>query len=148
MTEPTDTTPPTPPQDLALPSAADLQRLETLRRALLDVHRALLDAERRRYEAARGTIPNNSAFLQLIINDPWFDWLRPMAQLVLMIDERTSDKKQPLGVDEMRALFAQGVALLRPDENGDTFQRLFHDTLQASPALAVQLRQSVSRLKA
>ena len=93
------------------------------------------------YEKARGTVANNSAFLQLVINDPWFDWLRPMAQLVLMIDERTSDKKAPLLAAEARSLLERSRSLLRADIEGDAFQRLYYDAIQASPELAVLARQ-------
>lgn len=118
-------------------TALDLERLEKVRQGLLRVHRALLESERGRYEAVRGPIPNNSAFLQLVINDPWFDWLRPMAQLVLLIDERTSDKKQRLGTVEAGALLERSRALLKPDAQGDAFQRLFFQSAQSSPALTV-----------
>jgi hypothetical protein len=80
-----------------------------------------------------------------VINDPWFDWLRPMAQLVLLIDERTSDKKQILGSAEARALLDRGRALLRADAEGDAFQRLYYQALQSSPALAVLTRQVATR---
>jgi hypothetical protein len=100
-----------------------------------------LEAERVRYEKARGRIENNSAFLQLVINDPWFDWLRPMAQMVLLIDERTSDKKAPVGSAEARSLFARARDMLKADPDGDAFQRLFADALQHSPTLAVIARQ-------
>jgi voltage-gated potassium channel Kch len=129
------------PIELPTASPAELQRLDVARTLLLKVHRALLEAERVRYEKARGRIENNSAFLQLVINDPWFDWLRPMAQMVLLIDERTADKKSPLGSDEARALLDRAKALLKADPEGDAFQRLFADALQHSPALAVIARQ-------
>ncbi len=129
------------PVELPKASPAELQRLDVARTLLLKVHRALLEAERVRYEKARGRIENNSAFLQLVINDPWFDWLRPMAQMVLLIDERTADKKSPLGSDEARALLDRAKALLKADPEGDAFQRLFADALQHSPALAVIARQ-------
>ena len=143
-----DSTTPTP-SSASLPSIGDdvratpddLARLDVVRRDLLRVHRALLGVERIRYEKARGTIANNSAFLQLIIADPWFDWLRPMAQLVLMIDERTEDKKAPLGTTEAKSLLDRSRSLLRADVDGDAFQRLYHDAVQASPELAVLARQ-------
>lgn len=122
-------------------TADDRARLDQVRLDLLRVHRALLGVERVRYEKARGTIANNSAFLQLVISDPWFDWLRPMAQLVLMIDERTSDKKVPLGAAEARSLLDRARSLLRADVDGDAFQRLYYDAVQASPELAVLARQ-------
>jgi hypothetical protein len=122
-------------------SPALRERLEVARTLLLKVHRALLEAERVRYEKARGRIANNSAFLQLVINDPWFDWLRPMAQMVLLIDERASDRKSPLGEEEGRALLDRARDLLRADPEGDSFQRLYADALQHSPGLAVLARQ-------
>jgi hypothetical protein len=130
-----------PPAPLAL-----LQRLEAARSLLLRVHRALLEAERVRFEKARGRIPNNTEFLQLVINDPWFDWLRPMAQMVLLIDERMSDKKSPLGRDEAQSLFDRARALLRADPEGDAFQRLYADALQHSPSLAVLAGQVAAAL--
>jgi hypothetical protein len=127
-------------------TAADLQRLDHVRLELLRVHRALLEVERALYERTHGRIANNSAFLQLVINDPWFDWLRPMAQLVLLIDERTSDKQQPLGTAEARSLFDRACSLLRADRDGDAFQRLYFQAIQQSPALAVLARQVAAGL--
>jgi hypothetical protein len=131
--------------ELPLATETEAHRLDLVRTDLLQVHRALLEAERIRYERVRGRIANNSAFLQLVISDPWFDWLRPMAQLVLLIDERTSDRKQPLGSAEARALIERGRALLRADSEGDAFQRLYYQALQMSPELAVLTRQVAGR---
>jgi hypothetical protein len=133
----------TPASHIEVPvaTATDLRRLDLARNDLLRVHRGLLEAERNRYEKVHGRIANNSAFLQLVINDPWFDWLRPMGQMVLMIDERTADKKQPLGTVEAAALFGQSLGLLRADAEGDAFQRLFFAAIQSSPELAVLVRQ-------
>jgi len=134
------------PTELPVASTTQLQKLEQARMELLRVHRALLETERVRYEKVRGRIVNNSAFLQLVINDPWFDWLRPMAQLVLLIDERTSDKKSPLGSAEAGSLFERARGLLRADAEGDAFQRLFAESVQTSPALAVLARQVATGL--
>ncbi|HCT56888.1 MAG TPA: hypothetical protein DGD08_06700 [Gemmatimonas aurantiaca] len=117
------------------------QRLDRVRDDLLRVHRALLHVERERYEKVKGRLANNSAFLQLVINDPWFDWLRPMAQLVLLIDERLADKKQLLGAGEAKALFDRSRLLLQADSEGDAFQRLYYQAVQHSPDLAVLARQ-------
>lgn len=144
MTDSTaDFAPDLPPSHIEVPeaTATDLRRLDMVRNDLLRVHRGLLEAERTRYEKQHGRIANNSAFLQLVINDPWFDWLRPMGQMVLMIDERTSDKKQPLGSVEANALFEQSLELLKADAEGDAFQRLFLQSIQSSPELAVLVRQ-------
>ncbi len=135
-----------PASELPAASVDDLQRLDVARNELLRVHRALLETERARYEKVRGRIANNSAFLQLVIADPWFDWLRPMAQFVLLIDERTTDKKNGLGSNEARTLFDRARALLRADAEGDAFQRLFYQAVQSSPDLAVLARQVAKTL--
>ncbi len=131
--------------DQLVASPAERQALETVRKDLLEVHRGLLDAERIRYERVKGRIENNASFLQVVINDPWFDWLRPMAQLVLLIDERTSDKKQPLGSSEALSLLSRAKELLHADSEGDAFQRLFYQAMQVSPDLAVLARQVAAR---
>jgi len=132
-----------PPSHIEVPvaTATELRHLDAVRNDLLRVHRGLLEAERNRFEKEHGRIANNSAFLQLVINDPWFEWLRPMGQMVLLIDERTSDKKQPLGSVEATALFDQSLTLLKADAEGDDFQRLFFQSIQSSPELAVLVRQ-------
>ncbi|HEY0931702.1 MAG TPA: hypothetical protein VGE27_17395 [Gemmatimonas sp.] len=126
----------------AIPATAEQrQRLDRVRDDLLRVHRGLLHVERERYEKVKGRLANNSAFLQVVINDPWFDWLRPMAQLVLLIDERLADKKAPLGAAEAQALFDRSRLLLQADSEGDAFQRLYYQAVQHSPDLAVLARQ-------
>ena len=132
--------------DAPLATPVEKERLEAVRMALLRMHRLLLDVERARFEQVRGRIPNNMTFLQIVINDPWFEWLRPMAQLVLLIDERASDKKVLLTGDEARGLFDRARALLRPDPDGDTFQRLYAQSVQESPALAVLAGQIAQHL--
>ncbi|MEP6764049.1 MAG: hypothetical protein ABJB66_07045 [Gemmatimonadaceae bacterium] len=113
------------------------RQLSTARDDLLRVHRALLHVERTRYEKVHGRIANNGIFLQLVIGDPFFDWLRPMGQMVLLIDERMEDKESPLQTGEASALLTRARELLRADEQGDAFQRLYFQALQQSADLAV-----------
>ncbi|MEO7360119.1 MAG: hypothetical protein ABI120_07310 [Gemmatimonadaceae bacterium] len=128
----------TPDSDDATEATATVRRqLTAARDDLLRVHRALLHVERLRYEKVHGRIANNGLFLQLAIGDPWFDWLRPMGQMVLLIDERMEDKDAPLGVSEADALLSRSRELLRADAQGDAFQRLYFQALQLSPELAV-----------
>lgn len=125
------------PDDGDAATATVRRQLDVARTDLLRVHRALLNVERLRYEKVHGRIANNGIFLQLVISDPWFDWLRPMGQMVLLIDERIEDKDNPLGVSEAAALLSRAKELLRADPNGDAFQRLYYQALQLSPDLAV-----------
>src|SRR5215218_4190272 len=61
--------------------------LKQLRQGLLRLHKTLLDLERRGYERARGRIGNSYEFLQLVLKDPWFDWLHRLSELIVQIDE-------------------------------------------------------------
>jgi hypothetical protein len=132
-----DSTPNATTDGSAEATAAIRQALTVAREDLLRLHRALLQVERVRYEKVHGRIANNGIFLQLAISDPWFDWLRPMGQMVLLVDERMEDKDSPLGASEATALLNRSRELLRADENGDAFQRLYFQAMQLSPDLAV-----------
>src|SRR5678810_221048 len=69
--------------------ATELTRgaLKELRHGLLRLHKLLLDLERRDFERARGKIGNSYEFLQLVLKDPWFDWLHRLSELIVQIDE-------------------------------------------------------------
>ncbi len=71
--------------------------LKQLRQGLLRLHKTLLDLERRDFERARGRIANSYEFLQLVLKDPWFDWLHRLSELIVQIDETldTRDAEAP-----------------------------------------------------
>ncbi len=75
--------------------ATSEQRLRSVRAPLLKLHKALLDAERIGYEKQLGRIENPGAFLQLLMNDPWFAWLRPLSGLIVLIDEHLEAGTEP-----------------------------------------------------
>lgn len=106
--------------------------LNHLFQALLRLHKALLDDERVRYERVHGRIPSNGAFLQLVLNDAWFAWLRPLSHLVTKLDE-LSEEDEPSTHEESLRLLASVRTLLTPTEEGEGFGRQYHDALQRSP---------------
>jgi len=114
------------------------QQLENARHGLLQVHRALLEAERIAYERAHGRIEGSGPFLQLVIQDPWFAWLRPISELIVQIDEwLDEDEPGPGAPDLAEILLAQVRDRLRPDEAGVEFQRRYHRLLQEDPSVVV-----------
>ena len=114
------------------------ERLANARRALLHVHRALIESERARYEREFGRIPNSGTLLQLIMQNPWFQWLQPMSQLIVQIDEwLEADQKSPGSPDDAEILLAESRDRLRPDESGADFQRRYLRLIQEDPAVAV-----------
>lgn len=117
--------------------------------ALLRLHKALLDNERVSYERVHGRIPSNGAFLQLVLNDPWFAWLRPLSQLMAKLDE-LSEEDDPATSEEISVLLVSARRLLMPTEEGEGFGRQYYDALQRSPDVGLEhaavralLRQSV-----
>ena len=101
------------------------------------MHRALLDAERIRFERQHGRIANNGALLQLVLYDPWFDWLRPMSELIVQIDAWLDGDKPAAPPDLAELLLAEVRQRLRPDAEGEFFQQRYHRLLQEVPAVAV-----------
>lgn len=117
--------------------ASDTTRdnLKFLRTGLLRLHKTLLDLERRDYERARGKIGNSYEFLQLVLKDPWFDWLHRLSELIVQIDETldTRDPETPATEADASALIERAKTLLAPSETGTEFQKNYFLALQQSP---------------
>ncbi|MBK8003367.1 MAG: hypothetical protein IPK12_05315 [Gemmatimonadetes bacterium] len=122
MTAPTDPT--------------DLDHLDRLRVHLMRVHQALLQNERRRYERLHGRVDDGFALLQLAAHDPWFAWLRPMAQLIVQFDERL-EQDEPLTPADGRLLVDELRALVAPTGETDDFHVQYREALQASPEVVM-----------
>jgi len=118
-------------------SASDATRdaLKVLRQGLLRLHKTLLDLERRDYERARGRIGNSYEFLQLVLKDPWFDWLHRLSELIVQIDETldSHDTEKAATEADAKALIERARTLLAPAETGSEFQKNYFLALQQSP---------------
>jgi len=129
--------------------ASELRRdgLKELRHGLLRLHKVLLDLERRDYERARGRIGNSYEFLQLVLKDPWFDWLHRLSEMIVQIDESldTRESETPMMEDDAQALIERAKVLLAPSETGTEFQKNYFLALQQSPDV-VLLHSEVMRL--
>jgi hypothetical protein len=116
-------------------SEATRDELKVLRQGLLRLHKTLLDLERRDYERARGRISNSYEFLQLVLKDPWFDWLHRLSELIVQIDETldTHETDKPATDADAKALTDRARTLLAPSETGSEFQKNYFLALQQSP---------------
>jgi hypothetical protein len=114
-------------------------QLRELRQGLLKLHKLLLDLERRGFERARGRISNSYEFLQLVLKDPWFDWLHRLSELIVQIDETldTLTSESPATEEDVRALISRARLLLAPAESGTEFQKNYFLALQQSPDVVV-----------
>ena len=122
------------------------ERLKLLRQGLLRLHKTLLDLERRDFERARGPIGNSYEFLQVVLKDPWFDWLHRLSELIVQIDEALDPHAEiPATEADVTALLERAKALLSPAESGSEFQKNYFLALQQSPDV-VLIHSEVVRL--
>ena len=107
-------------------------RLAKVRTTLLPLHKKLLDFERLAYEREHGAIGNSYQFLQLVMNDRWFAWLRQLSEIIVEMDELLAAKETP-NENTGLALIEQSRILLTPSEAGGEFQKKYFAAMPESP---------------
>jgi hypothetical protein len=105
-------------------------RLKEVRDGLLRLHKTLLDSERATYERDVAKIVSTGQYLDLVLNDPWFQWLRQLSEFIVLIDETLARKEPPATAEEAAALITNTRALLVPAEEGTGFARKYFEVLQ------------------
>jgi hypothetical protein len=118
------------------------QRLTQLRNGLLQLHKTLLDSESARYEHDVERITSRGQWLSLVLNDPWFAWLRELSELIVLIDETLANKEPPT-LPEADRLIAQARTLLTPAESGRGFRREYFEALQRDPDVVIAHGEAV-----
>ena len=119
------------------------QRLNSVRRGLLHLHKGLLDDARASYEAIHKRSLTSGQLLQLLVSDEWFAWLRPISGLIVQIDEALEDKDNPLTENSGQELLQTVRTLLSPGDSESDFARKYRNALQESPEI-VMLHGTVS----
>ena len=119
------------------------ERVKSTRHGLLRLHKTLLDSERAAYERDVARITSAGQFLQLVLDDPWFQWLRELSQLVVLIDEALVAKDPPAADADLQRLLAQSRRLLMPDETGNGFARHYFEVMQRDPGAVLAHRDMI-----
>ena len=109
------------------------ERLTGLRNGLLKLHKSLMDSERALYERDVERITSTGQYLGLVMNDPWFAWLRELSQFIVMVDETLDLEEKPTAADADR-LIAQARGLLAPTEGAAGFAGKYYELMQRDPA--------------
>ena len=112
------------------------QKLTDIRHVLLRLHKSLLDFERLGYERVHGRIENSYEFLNLVMHNPWFNWLRHLSELIVQIDE-SLDSREPPRESTAVALMDEARFLLVPAESGGEFQQRYFASVQQSPEVVL-----------
>ena len=129
--------------DSPVPGALAAAKLRAQRTALLALHKALLDYERFRYERTRGRIESSGHALNLVMNDPWFAWLRPMSALVVQADERLDSDEGVTGGDvtafsaQIRQLLQQANAATNAPGEAGVDLTPYQRALQEAPEVVL-----------
>jgi hypothetical protein len=78
------------------PERAELRaNLREIRKHLLPLHRALIDAAGAEFSANVAPLNGPTHLLQLLQDDPFFAWLKPLTSLIVEIDTMTSTDFEP-----------------------------------------------------
>src|SRR3712207_861170 len=103
-----------------------------VRTALLALHRELLEAQRIDAERFGGRM-SAADVLQAAIDDPKFDWLRTLSELVTQLDGAESEAEAEAVADRVRGLLA-------PPDEGTPFGRQYLRALQRHPGVVLAHR--------
>jgi hypothetical protein len=104
---------------------------ETLRYArnlLLSLHKALVDRERASYEAVNGQ-QNAGQFLNLLLENPDFAWLRKFSMLIVEIDEMF-DLKDGISDEMVLANLQKVRELISLNDIDESFRAKYQEALQ------------------
>ena len=115
-------------------------RLKALRDGLLHLHKSLLELERAAYERDVAPITTTGQYLNLVLDDPAFQWLRELSAFIVMIDETLAQKAPPATEEDAERLVAQARGLLSPAEKGTGFARGYFDIMQREAAAVLAHR--------
>lgn len=104
------------------------QKLIEVNDALRGLHKLLIGTVRSEYERAHGPIAGSGALLRLLMEDPFFSWLRPMSKAMVEMDELL---EEALPLEPIR------IAGLRERIEGMIASERYLNLLQSSPEVVM-----------
>ena len=124
---------------------ATRQKLRDVSKAFLRFHKTLLDAAKAGYEAKNGAIANANSYLQLVLDDPHFAWLRKISSLVALLDEAPS-LRRPASELEAQALLGEAKKLIDFKDADEDFNDKLQTALQNNSDAVAGLNDVKNRL--
>ena len=126
--------------------AAQRAALRDLWKQLLPLHRALIDAARDEYIASVASVAGPTHLLQLLNEDPFFAWLKPLTAVIVDLDEMSRTDFDEAQLD---AMLARVKGIFDGDAAG-AFGSRYLPLLQRDVDVAIAhaaIRQILSRLQ-
>ena len=115
-------------------------RLKTMRDGMLRLHKSLLELERAAYERDVAPITSTGQYLNLVMDDPAFQWLRELSAFIVLVDEALAQKAPPITEEDAERLVAQARGLLSPAPQGIGFARRYFELMQREAAAVLAHR--------
>ena len=125
---------------------AAIRQLREVRLKLLRLHKALLESERITYEQFYGRISSSGEFFRLVVDHEWFNWLRPISQFIIQMDD-VINAKEPVELQQVEGLLEQARVMLQPVKDGTSLEKRYYRAIQRDPDIAM-MHGEISRLLA
>jgi len=106
----------------------ELETLKYARSMLLELHKSMIDHERAQYEELNGKL-NAGQFLNLLLEDQNFSWLRKFSTLIVEIDELL-DLKDGIPPDMIDANLGKIRDLVSMSESDENFRSKYVKAIQ------------------
>ena len=110
------------------------EKLKNARNILLKLHKSMLDLEREMYEGIHGPL-NATEFLNLLLEDEDFAWLRKFSMLIVEIDEMFAVKAGVSG-EMVDANLVKVRELVEMDDTDQYFRAKYEFAIQRDPNAA------------
>ncbi len=118
--------------------------LKEARLQLLKLHKILVDNERETFEKNNGQVTSGH-FLNVLINDKNFEWLKKFSSLIVQIDEMF-DLDDGVSANMIEDQLLQMKNLLELTNSDDEFRAKFTKVLQDDPEIQDKHQQLIKIL--
>jgi hypothetical protein len=110
------------------------ESLRIARNLLLKLHKLLIERERAAYEDTNGPV-GSAEFVNLLIGDPRFAWLRRFSTLIVEVDEMF-DQKDGIESTRVDELLEKVRKLIEMKDTDDDFRTKYQESLRTDINLA------------
>jgi len=124
------------------------EKINHLFKHLLRVHKSLLDFQRLVMESLDQKKYSPYEALQMAINHPDFAWLRKISGVMALMDEATSDKKNPPDEDKLKDFVRLLNDLFTEATQDPDFKRRFDIAVSRDANLAKQVAELKAEIAA
>lgn len=112
----------------------ETEKLRYARNLLLTLHKSLIDFERAAYESVHGQL-NAGQFLNVLLDDVNFAWLRKFSMLIVEIDEMF-DLKDGISDGMVSSNLRKITELVGMQDEDESFRAKYRNALQTDPEIA------------